>query len=467
MKIVIFLLLTTLTTAEASAQTYPDSFIWGAAISAHQTEGAFEGGDNGDWYQFEHQTPAPILNGDNADLAVDFWHRYPEDLKIAKSLGINSLRISIAWEKVEPSEGQFNPEVIAHYRDILLMMRSLGIRPMVALHHCTHPLWFQAQGGWLTKQSPLQFARYADYVVSQLGDLCDLWITFNEPMVLVNEGFITGKFPPLVHSIPSAFEAAFNLARAHRLATALIHLRQPPVARSVPGLHGVGLVNSLPLYAPKSAGNPIDELATYLTDEFANWAFLDAAVNGKLIWHQGIFESDMKRELPKIEQEISGVTSSPEVDWLGMNYYSRYEISMDWSFHFHAESKSPTGVVGDNGWAVYPEGLEKVLRKGASRFHVPWIVSENGVADVSDRIRPDFIKQSLQSLDHVVTGEHPLDVRGYYHWSLMDNFEWLLGYTQKFGLVQVDFENNLTRTPRSSAYVYQSEIESRSGLNRH
>jgi hypothetical protein len=146
MKIAIFLLL--LVTSQAKAQIYPDSFIWGAAISAHQTEGAFDGGENGDWYQFEHQTPSPISNGDNADRAVDFWHRYPEDLKIAKSLGITSLRISIAWEKVEPREGQFNQEVISHYRDILLTMKSLGIRPMVALHHCTHPLWFQAEVSW-------------------------------------------------------------------------------------------------------------------------------------------------------------------------------------------------------------------------------------------------------------------------------------------------------------------------------
>jgi beta-glucosidase len=455
-----------LLTTQAWAQTYPDTFIWGAAISAHQTEGAYEGGENSDWYQFEHQAQSPISNGDNADQAVDFWHRYPEDLKIAKSLGINSLRISIAWEKVEPSEGEFNSDVIAHYRDVLLTMKSLGIRPMVALHHFTHPLWFQNNGSWLKKESPLQFAHYADYVVSQLGDLCDLWITFNEPMVLVNEGYITGTIPPQIHSINSAFEAAFNLARAHRLATALIHLRQPPVDRSVPGLHGVGLVNSLPFYAPKNPANPVDQVASYLVDEFANWAFLDAAVNGKLIWHLGVFTKDLHRELPEVQSEAGGVAGSPKVDWLGENYYSRYEVSLnlgaDWKFHFSAVSKSPSGIVGDNGWAIYPEGLELVLRRGAARFNVPWIVSENGVADSSDRIRPDFIRQSLTSLDHVMTGPNALDVRGYYHWSLMDNFEWLLGYTQKFGLVAVDFNNNLARTPRSSAYVYQDEIKARS-----
>jgi beta-glucosidase len=464
-KSAIFLFLLFTFTSQAWAQSYPDTFIWGAAISAHQTEGVFDGGENGDWYQFEHQSKSPISDQDTADLAVDFWHRYPEDLKIAKSLGINSLRISIAWEKVEPTEGQFNSDVIAHYRDVLLTMKALGIRPMVALHHFTHPLWFQAQGGWLNKESPLQFAHYADYVVGQLADLCDLWITFNEPMVLVNEGYLTGKIPPQIHSVTSGFEAAFNLARAHRLATALIHLRQPPIERSVPGLHGVGLVNSLPFYAPKNAANPVDRLASYLADEFANWAFLDAAVNGKLVWHLGVFKKDLERELPEVTSEAEGATGSPKVDWLGMNYYSRYEISMDWKFHLHAESKSPSGIVGDNGWAVYPEGLELVLRRGASRFDVPWIVSENGVSDENDRIRPDFIKQSLASLDHLVVGPQKLDVRGYYHWSLMDNFEWLLGYTQKFGLVAIDFNHGLTRTPRSSASIYQSEIESRS--NRH
>jgi beta-glucosidase len=451
--------------AATVAPAYPAGFLWGAAISAHQTEGLMGGGENGDWYSFEHSLlngKSPIAQGDTADVAVDFWNRYPEDLRIARSLAITSLRISLAWEKIEPQEGVFNADVIAHYREILVKMKELGIRPMVALQHFTHPLWFQAQGSWLSDRSPELFADYADYVVGQLGDVCDLWITFNEPMVIVNEGFIKGIIPPQIHSIHKALDAAFNLARAHRLATARIHLRQPPLPRSVPGLHGVGLVNSLPLYSANNPDNPIELLVAGAVDEFANWAFLKAAVNGEFAFKTFDLQGeqlDVSRAIPAVAS-----TGSPRVDWLGVNYYTQYVVSVDWKLAVHIVSKSATGVVGDNGWAVYPQGLEAVLRKAVSRFSdVPWIVSENGVSDATDQIRPKMIQASLQSLDHVMTGAHPLDIRGYYHWSLMDNFEWLLGYTQKFGLVAIDFQNGLTRTPRPSAWIYRDEIDARSG----
>lgn len=160
--------------AVMAQQTYPSSFLWGTALSAHQVEGLTGGGQNADCYPFEH-TPGHIYNNDTADIATDHWDRYPGDFKLASEIGVNTIRTSLAWEKVELAQGQFSNDVIQHYRAEFIYMRSLGIRPMITLLHGTVPLWFQNRGGWLAPDSPQQFAAYVRFVVSNLGDLCDLW----------------------------------------------------------------------------------------------------------------------------------------------------------------------------------------------------------------------------------------------------------------------------------------------------
>src|SRR4051812_23053792 len=152
---------------------YPDGFVWGAALSAHQAEGKSGGAENGDWYQFEHSSVdgrSPIAGGDTADIAVDHWNRYAEDFRLASEIGLKSVRISLAWEKIEPEPGVFDESVLSHYREVLRSMHAQGIQPVVALHHFTHPLWFHAQGGWNMESSPQTFLAYANHVLERLGD---------------------------------------------------------------------------------------------------------------------------------------------------------------------------------------------------------------------------------------------------------------------------------------------------------
>lgn len=463
-------------TSASAATPYPQGFLWGAAWSAHQTEGLGGGGENGDWYAFEHSSPSPIAGGATADVADDGWDRYGDDLKVAQSLGLNTIRISLAWEKIEPSPGVFSSAAIAHYRAELQAMHELGLKPMVALHHFTNPVWFAEQGGWLADTSPQAFADYATYVVSQLGDLCDLWITFNEPMIVVIMGYLKAQTPPLVADLQSSYQAAFSLARAHRMAAAAIHAAQPPVtgARDADGsLRGVGLVNSFQLYDPNDPTNANDQQAASVLADLNNWAFIRGVTGTKL-------EFDIPSEVPNTTSFSEpfpsndldpwpGAEAQAPLDWLGANYYTRYLIKYDPTNSLRADWITPPGSVADNGNVVYQAGIEAILRETAANFPgLPLLLSENGLADSADQLRPQAIRDGLASLDGAVFGSTlgpALDVRGYYHWSLIDNFEWLSGFSYRFGLVAVDF-TSLQRTPRPSADIYQQEITTRGGATR-
>lgn len=451
--------------AHADDRGYPQGFVWGAALSAHQTEGATGGAENGDWWQFEHSLVngrSPIADGDTTQVAVDHWHRYAEDFELARGIGLNSVRISLAWEKIEPKPGEFDEKVLAHYRDVLQSMHDRGLQPVVALHHFTHPLWFHAQGGWASRQAPTLFTAYAAKVVDRLGDLCDTWVTFNEPMVLVWLGYVQGSYPPNHQSAREGVTVAVNLARAHRLVTALVHEHQAGACPDkAHGICGVGLVNSLQLYEAAHSWNPIERLSARAVEAISNWAFPALAIDGEIPLADraliAFVGGPFTIHFPKDEAK-----GNPVADWFGVNYYTRYFLNVKFPASFRIED--PKDPPGDNGWGVYPAGLEKIARETARKVHLPLVVSENGVADADDRIRPEMIRQTLAYVDKLVHGtknEAPLDLRGYYHWSLTDNFEWLDGYKYRFGLIEIRYDDGLERVPRESARVYASEIQVR------
>jgi beta-glucosidase len=451
-----------------SQPRYGSQFLWGAAISAHQVEGSFGGGANSDWWLFEH-VGNNILKGDTADIATDHWHRYPEDFAIAKALGLNTIRTSIAWEKIEPAAGVFSRDAIAHYRAEFQLMRAMGLRPLVTLQHGTVPLWFQRRGGWLADDSPQAFVEYVEFVVKSLSDLCDLWATINEPTSLIGEGYFYGNVPPQIASPLAAIKAMLNVIRAHRLATARIHELQPSASGAA--LRGVGLVNSLEIFDPYRPQSAADIAATALVDELWNWAVPNAAISSGPALERAVslMRASSRQPSPASVMDLigkimaddrRGAAGSPVIDWFGVNYYTRnlIEANPNGAPIFHV----PPGPVGDNGWSVYPEGLERIIRAANRRFPtLPVVVTEHGVADAWDRHRPELIRDALFYLDRAKFGHDglaPIDVRGYFHWSLTDNFEWRYGYAHRFGLVAILYEPDLKRVLRPSASVYQREI---------
>ena len=446
-----------------SPPPYPRTFLWGAAFSAHQTEGVEGGGEAGDWYRFEHETrngKPTTAGGDTADRATDFWNRYPEDFQEALAIGLGTLRTSIAWEKVNPAPGVFCDDVLEHHRRIFGAMRASGLRPMIALHHFTHPVWFHERGGWTSSEAPDLFLAYATRVLDHLGDLCDLWITFNEPMILVQMGYLQGVVPPLLSSLADAYEAAYQLVRAHRKVAAMIHARQglSPGARGAGGeVRGVGLAHAVAVNDPLDPDNPKDRAAAEALADLTSWAFVRGLTGERLCF-------DMPAEVPGAWSfdRAFPADEPPVLDWLGINYYMRWLIAYAPASASRVALHAPPGEHGDNGWAIAPEGLLRVLCDTSARLPgVPLIVTENGVADARDDRRPAFVRAHLASLDQALGA---LDVRGYYHWSLTDNFEWLEGYRMRFGLVEIRYDQDLARVPRPSAGVYAEEIRKRSPL---
>jgi beta-glucosidase len=444
----------------ARASKVPPGFEWGVATSAHQTEGVAGGGEAGDWWAFEHRAPSPIARGDTADLATDAWHRYDEDFALAQRLGVTSLRTSIAWEKVEPAPHVFSTEALAHYRAVFESLRARGIRPMIALHHFTHPSWFNERGGWTSSEAPALFLEYAARVVETLGDLCDLWITFNEPIVLVSMGYLKGEVPPERNSLAEAYEAAYQIARAHRMTTAMIHARQGVSRGYSPGLRGVGLANSWMIYDPWDASAPKDRQAAAVVADLNNWAFVKGAISDRLDFEipaevPGAF--DFHREFP-VDDVAPG--ADPRLDWIGANYYARYLIRYDPKGGVRAGWITPEGPRSDNGWSIYPTGMGRILDEAARRYPgIPLVVSENGLSDADDSRRAAYLADHLASLDQALASGR--DVRGYYHWTLTDNFEWLSGYQYRFGLAEVRYEAGLRRAPRPSFEAYRREIAAR------
>jgi beta-glucosidase len=408
---------------------FPKGFLWGAATAAHQVEG---GNRNNDWWEWEHRG-GKIADGTTSEIACDQYNRYEEDFDLIRELGHNAHRLSLEWSRIEPEKGVFSSEALAHYRRVLEALREREIEPLLTLHHFTNPLWLSQMGGWENPEVVEYFTRYAKVVASELGSLVRFWNTINEPAVYAYQGYVDGIWPPGSKSLRSAAIVMTNMLRAHALAYHIIHETSPGRGCSV------GIAKHIRLFDPLRPRHVCDRALARLSDFIINWRFLDAVDTGRLAWPLGM------------GQKVQLLAATH--DFIGLNYYTREMIRFNLlkpHTLFMQNLTRPGSATNDLGWELYPEGLYRVLMR-LKRYGKPIYITENGCAAADDSLRRAYLRDHLVQIHRAIS--EGADVRGYFHWSLLDNFEWAEGLAPRFGLVAVDYETQ-KRSARPSAQVY-------------
>ncbi|MBU6334175.1 MAG: family 1 glycosylhydrolase [Chloroflexi bacterium] len=392
---------------------FPAGFLWGTASSAHQVEGDNR---NNQWWAWE-QRPGAIWRGDTSGAACGWWYDCEADFDRMQVLGTNAHRMSLEWSRIEPEDGRFDAAALARYRAMLSGLQRRGITPMVTLHHFTEPSWLARRGGWRHPATPERFARFVDVVMHQLGDLCQLWCTINEPSVYAVLGYALGVWPPGARSLPASIQVVRQLLRGHRRAVQVIHAHGTH--------HQVGVAHHTRIYDPATPGKR-DVLVSLLYDFFANGIVL-----------RGLGEG---------------------CDFIGLNYYSRDHVSFDaraphrlFARRFIPErfARSDLGVLGEPFGEIYPAGMERALRRLWHRLRLPVYITETGLPDARDRQRPRFLIEHLAAIHRACAAG--VDVRGVFVWTLVDNFEWAEGWGQRFGLYALDRTTGARRLRRSGA----------------
>jgi len=365
-----------------ATRTFPAGFVWGTATAAHQVEG---GNWSNDWWAWEH-APATPCHEPSGDACDHFW-RYPDDIALLAELGFGSYRFSVEWSRIEPEPGEFSRSALDHYRRMVECCRANGLQAVVTLHHFTSPRWFAEAGGWVGEDAPFLFARFAEQVAAGLGDGVERWCTFNEPNIVATLGYLAGAFPPGERDRGLRHRANATFVAGHREAAAA--LRSVSVAP-------VGLTLAMTQMWPVDEAGA--ERAAHILAGMED-PFLEAARDD---------------------------------DFIGVQTYTRERVGADGVLG--PEEGVETTIMGYEFW---PEALEATIRRAWDvTDHTPVLVTENGIAATDDSRRVEYVRRALAGLGRCL--DDGIDVLGYTYWSLLDNFEWSLGYGPTFGLVGVD-----------------------------
>lgn len=438
---------------EDTKKTFPKDFLWGASTSAHQVEG----GNHNQWtvWELSHASELaqsahkrlsswlPVWNqiknqAQNPDTyvsgrGIEHYKLYKQDFELLKKLNLNAFRFSIEWSRIEPEEGKWNEEAIEHYRQYIKELKKRDIEPILNIWHWSHPVWFEEKGGFLRRRNINYFDRFVHKVAEELTADVKYIITLNEPNIYVTYSYLSGEFPPQQKSLINTLRVYLHLSHTHRRAYYLLKHQKPSLQ--------IGIAAQLANIQAKRPHNLFDELATKWMRYSWNWWFL------RRIRH--------------------------EQDFVGMNYYFTdyykgfvhknpdQEPSDDQELREQqlpgVQRANPKAPVNDLRWYMEPEGLYPLLIRAWVRFKKPIIVTENGLADMHDQYRRWWLEETIVAMERALS--EGVDLRGYFYWSLLDNFEWANGWWPKFGLVAVDRRRGMKRVIRPSAKWFAAKIK--------
>ncbi len=400
--------------------SFPEGFLWGTATAAYQAEGDNQ---HSDWWEWEKRNPGMIR--EPAGAAADHYHRYEEDLNLARELNTNFYRFSIEWSRIVPHEGDIDRHELEHYGNMLRACRVRGIKTMVTLHHFTTPQWLMDKGGWAWHGAARAFGEFSRIVAEEYADLVDYWCTINEPMVYVSQGYVSAAWSPATRNYWAAWRVYRHLVAGHKEAYRAIHAVGHKKGIGVQ----VGAANNLISLSTYRKHKLADKAYAWFVDRVWNHAFIDATAG----YH----------------------------DYMGVNYYFHQRINPARRrlFGLIVDIREEQRDMSDIGWEVFPAGLFDALLD-ISSYKLPIIITENGIATKNEDRRARYIVSYVKELYHAIAAG--IDVRGYCYWSLMDNFEWEKGFNANFGLIEVK-RPSLDRAIKPSAKIY-SQIARENGL---
>ncbi|MGE4352686.1 MAG: glycoside hydrolase family 1 protein [Oscillospiraceae bacterium] len=402
------------------------TMLLGTASSATQIDGGDFGHTWNLWY-----TAGRIKDGANPAVAARHWDNWREDTMLMARMGIETCLMSIEWARIEPSEGSFDEYAIDHIKEELILLNGLGIHPVITLHHFTNPIWFEVGGGWENPKNIVYYLRYVERIVTRLGHLCDEYITINEPNVYSLKGYYEGSWPPGKQNLKTAMRVMSVMAAAHIRAYRLIHR-----LRDAMGLRGtrVGTALHMRVFTPKNRANPAQSASAALAERLFQTLMAEAVTLGK-------FSPPLKN--------ISRAKPGRYCDFHGLSYYSRSTVTglKDGTRHH--------GAKNDLGWEIYPQGMVMCAKKLMKLCVLPIYITGNGTCDNKDVFRCRFI------YDHLVAiSRSDLPFERYYHWCFTDSFDWLHGFSARFGIVETNFETG-ERSVKKSGKFYSGIIRER------
>lgn len=421
-------------TAKIADYNFPEDFLWGASIASHQ----IEGGTYNQWTVWELENAARLAKTaeqryswlpvwpkikdrasrpDNyvSGEGVDHWNRYEHDLDIAKALNLTAFRFSIEWSRIEPEEGTWDETAIDHYRTYIKAVKQRGLEPVLNLWHWTNPVWFEEKGSFTKRANIKYFLRFAANIIEELGDELNYVLILNEPNVYAYFSYMTGNWPPAEKSRFKFVKVYTTLASTHRQAYGLLKKLAPHIQYSS--------APQLALGVPKDPGNIWHRLSSYIHNFLNNWLWL--------------------------------LLTKRYYDFIGFNnYFKDYVVGVGFK-----SSDNPKHPLNDLGWYMEPAGVAEMALAIHRRYPgMPIMITENGVADAADQHRQWWIEETLKALSSVI--QQGVNLKGYFHWSLLDNFEWAEGWWPKFGLIAVDREKGMKRTVRPSAKWFAKQLAS-------